>query len=427
MIRGRKLSVLAGDIAVIAASFLITFIIRGGGQLPPHFADTYLVPFVFLYFFWIVILYMFNLYDSHLIKPNFQSIRQIILALITQAVVGFLMFYFIPYFGITPKTTMLLNSLIFGMLFIGWRTLFYRLVAFRFQKSMVIIGTSDETRLLIEHIEKSPHMGYRYIGNFATVQEMSAQELVPELIVLGRALSQDELLLLSKHDAEIERISPVFQKMFFKIPVALVSEESAAKNIERQEVASYKISRRIVEFVFALIVIGITLPISIITAVCIVLEDGGPIFYTQERIGKKKKHFTIIKFRSMKKNAEVDGAQWATKQDPRITHVGRIIRKLHIDEIPQMVNILRGDLALVGPRAERPEFVEQLESTIPYYFLRHVIKPGFTGWAQIKFRYARTVLDSKEKFEYDLFYIQNRNFFLDLGIIAKTAQIIFTH
>jgi lipopolysaccharide/colanic/teichoic acid biosynthesis glycosyltransferase len=125
--------------------------------------------------------------------------------------------------------------------------------------------------------------------------------------------------------------------------------------------------------------------------------------------------------------AEEKGAIWCEKKDNRITPVGKVIRKLHFDEIPQMLNVLKGDLFFVGPRPERPEFVSMLQNTIPHYAFRHIIHPGFTGWAQIKYRYANTVESSKEKFEYDLYYIKNRNIFLDFGIILKTIQIIFTH
>ena len=125
--------------------------------------------------------------------------------------------------------------------------------------------------------------------------------------------------------------------------------------------------------------------------------------------------------------AETKEAIWAKENDTRITKVGKIIRKLHIDEIPQMINILKGDMALVGPRPERPDFVKILEDKIPNYGLRHIIKPGFTGWAQIKYRYARTEADSKDKFEYDLYYIKNKNIFMDMGIVLRTIQIIFTH
>jgi len=128
----------------------------------------------------------------------------------------------------------------------------------------------------------------------------------------------------------------------------------------------------------------------------------------------------------MKEGAEKEtGAVWAEKEDPRITKVGKILRRLHLDEIPQMINVLKGDISLVGPRPERPEFVEKLEKEVPHYHIRHLIKPGFTGWAQLKFRYARSIMDSFEKFQYDLYYLKNRSLFLDLRILLKTFQLFF--
>jgi lipopolysaccharide/colanic/teichoic acid biosynthesis glycosyltransferase len=127
----------------------------------------------------------------------------------------------------------------------------------------------------------------------------------------------------------------------------------------------------------------------------------------------------------MKENSEKKGPVWAEKQDARITRIGKFLRKTHLDEIPQMLNILKGDISLVGPRPERPEFIEKLEKEIPFYHIRHLIKPGFTGWAQIKFRYSRSVIDSKEKFQYDLYYIKNNSLFLDIGILLKTFQLFF--
>ena len=129
----------------------------------------------------------------------------------------------------------------------------------------------------------------------------------------------------------------------------------------------------------------------------------------------------------MKVGAEKGKAIWAKKEDKRATKVGRFLRKIHFDEIPQMINVIKGDISLVGPRAERSEFVEKLEKEIPHYHLRHLIKPGFTGWAQIKFRYGRSVMDSREKFQYDLYYLKNRNILLDLGILLKTFRLLFRH
>jgi lipopolysaccharide/colanic/teichoic acid biosynthesis glycosyltransferase len=166
-------------------------------------------------------------------------------------------------------------------------------------------------------------------------------------------------------------------------------------------------------------------PFLIVIPLLILIEDGMPIFYFQERVGKDNKVFKLIKFRSMKKDAEKSGPQWAEVADTRVTKIGKILRKLHFDEIPQLINVFKGEISLVGPRAERPEFVKILEKEIPFYYLRHIIKPGITGWAQINFGYARSIEDSLKKFEYDLYYIKNRSLIFDLKIILKTAQIWF--
>jgi len=184
--------------------------------------------------------------------------------------------------------------------------------------------------------------------------------------------------------------------------------------------------KRFVDIILAFSIIIITSPLWLIFAVLIKLEDKGPVFYRQKRVGKDRNEFWLTKFRSMKIDAENGKAKWAEKDDPRITKIGRFLRKIHLDELPQMLNILKGDISLVGPRPERPEFVKKLEKEIPHYHLRHIIRPGFTGWAQIKFRYGRTVEDSHEKFQYDLYYIKNRSLFLDLGILLKTFQLFFS-
>lgn len=152
--------------------------------------------------------------------------------------------------------------------------------------------------------------------------------------------------------------------------------------------------------------------------------NNGSLFYTQWRVGKKGNEFKIIKFRSMVTNAEKNGAVWAQKNDTRVTKFGRILRKTRIDEIPQFINVLKGEMSLIGPRPERPEFVHQLELEIPYYGMRHVIKPGLTGWAQVMHPYANTINDQKEKLMYDLYYINERNLMLDFKIVVKTISTV---
>jgi lipopolysaccharide/colanic/teichoic acid biosynthesis glycosyltransferase len=171
--------------------------------------------------------------------------------------------------------------------------------------------------------------------------------------------------------------------------------------------------------------VGIVLsaPLMALTAIAIKLDSRGPVLYTQERVGKGNRIFRIIKFRSMRTDAEVNGAVWAGEGDNRVTRVGRIIRKLRIDELPQFVNVLRGEMTFIGPRPERPIFVDMLEREIKYYKQRHLVKPGLTGWAQVRYRYGASVDDAREKFQYDLYYIKNQSPLLDAIILFETIRI----
>jgi sugar transferase (PEP-CTERM system associated) len=180
--------------------------------------------------------------------------------------------------------------------------------------------------------------------------------------------------------------------------------------------------------VLAVLMLAVTWPVMLITALCIYLEDGyktgASIFYRQLRVGYDGKPFYIVKFRSMRTDAEKNGARWATENDDRVTRVGRFIRKYRIDELPQLINVLAGDMGFVGPRPERPEFVNQLVKDIPYYNQRHNVKPGLTGWAQLKYPYGATAEDAQEKLKFDLYYIKHRSLMLDLMILVRTVEIV---
>jgi sugar transferase (PEP-CTERM system associated) len=183
--------------------------------------------------------------------------------------------------------------------------------------------------------------------------------------------------------------------------------------------------KRLFDLVASLSLLVLTLPLMLLAIVVIVLESGFPILYRQERVGLGGKIFTIYKFRSMVQNAEKDGApQWAQAGDARVTRVGNFIRKVRIDELPQIFNVLRGDMSFVGPRPERPFFVDQLIEQVPYYAARHSVKPGITGWAQVRYPYGASLEDAIEKLQYDLYYVKNHTFFLDLLIMFQTAQVV---
>ncbi|PWB59897.1 MAG: sugar transferase [Nitrosomonadales bacterium] len=183
--------------------------------------------------------------------------------------------------------------------------------------------------------------------------------------------------------------------------------------------------KRSFDLLASVILLIATLPVMIITAMCIFIEDRMPILYRQERVGKDGQPFVVMKFRSMRNDAEKAGKpQWAAENDPRTTRVGRIIRKLRIDELPQILNVLKGEMSFVGPRPERPYFVKQLCEEIPYYNVRHSIKPGITGWAQVRYQYGASVEDAVQKLQYDLYYVKNNSLFLDIIILIDTVQVV---
>lgn len=183
--------------------------------------------------------------------------------------------------------------------------------------------------------------------------------------------------------------------------------------------------KRIFDLVISLMIFAVSLPAMIVAGLLIFIEDGAPIFYQQERVGKNGKTFMVLKFRSMRNNAEKAGKpQWASSDDPRTTRVGRIIRKVRIDELPQILNVVKGDMSFVGPRPERPFFVKQLCQDVPFYNARHSIKPGITGLAQVRYQYGASVEDSIQKLQYDLYYVKNNSLFLDILILIDTLQVV---
>ncbi len=185
--------------------------------------------------------------------------------------------------------------------------------------------------------------------------------------------------------------------------------------------------KRLSDIVFASTLLLLAMPVMALTALLIIIESGTPVLYVQERVGRNGRLFKVIKFRSMRTDAEKDGQPiWAQKQDDRTTKVGRIIRKLRIDELPQLYCVLKGDMSLVGPRPERQFFVEQLTNEIPFYAVRHSVKPGLTGWAQVRYHYGATVEDSAEKLQYDLYYVKNHSLLLDLIILFETIAVVLT-
>ncbi len=229
-----------------------------------------------------------------------------------------------------------------------------------------------------------------------------------------------------KNNVEILNKSDWFEKYVHKIPPQFISLNFI--NYSNKYINSNKTHlrvKRMADVLLSLLLLIITFPIMLFVVIFIKLEDNGPIFYNQVRTGLFEQKIIIKKLRSMKINSESNGAVWAYKNDKRITNIGRIIRKTRIDELPQLLNVLIGDMSLIGPRPERPQIEEKLNKNIPNYKFRHIIKPGLSGWAQVNFPYGSSISDSSEKLSYDLFYIQNKSIWLDLLIFIQTIKLIF--
>ncbi|HEC26032.1 MAG TPA: TIGR03013 family PEP-CTERM/XrtA system glycosyltransferase [Gammaproteobacteria bacterium] len=238
--------------------------------------------------------------------------------------------------------------------------------------------------------------------------------------------SLNKLMHFRLQGLKIYDIAEFYEELWSKVPIFHVEDgwfiRAAGFGLIHHKVAMN--IKRVVDLIMAISVFILTAPLLLFVAVLIMLDSRGPALYIQDRTGVKGKTFRLYKFRTMKQDAEKNGAKWASENDPRVTTAGKFLRKSRIDELPQLWNVIIGDMSFIGPRPERPGFVKKLEEKIPYYDMRHLVKPGITGWAQVMYRYGSSVEDAIEKLQYDIFYIKNYSLILDLVITMKTLRVI---
>jgi exopolysaccharide biosynthesis polyprenyl glycosylphosphotransferase len=405
--------------------------LRSGRDFDVNIFWGHFLPFTFIYFSWLIIFYIFGLYEFTFSNKGPLFYSTFIAALAVCLVAGITLFYSLPLLGISPKTNLLLHISIFGLLAFAFRQWLYHLFLNKFQARVAIIGQNPQTKELIDFINGNPQIGYKMIEHikddddiYKKIKEKKIEILIlAENINPGSELTKDLCKCLPLKINIID-LAKAYEIICGKIPLSFVSQVWFLENLNEREKYFYENTKYLMDIAGAGLITAAAMPLLLLIGLAIKLEDGGPIFYLQKRVGKDKKTFSLIKFRSMIIDAEKNGAVWAQNKDPRATRIGKILRSSHLDEMPQMINVFKGEISLVGPRPERPEFVEKLEKTVPHYNLRHLIKPGFTGWAQINFRYGRSVMDSFEKFQYDLYYLKNRSFFLDFLVLLKTFNLL---
>lgn len=275
----------------------------------------------------------------------------------------------------------------------------------------------------------SVHMS-RLIPDTDSLPQIVEKYRIDEIVIAvrdrrGGGMPINELLECKLRGIRVIELSSFFERETGQVQISSLNASWMVLSDGFRQGYLRDVVKRIFDICASLALLLLTLPIILITAVAIALESGFPLLYRQERVGEGGKTFMILKFRSMRVDAETGGApQWASTNDHRVTAVGRVIRKLRIDELPQIFNVLAGHMSFVGPRPERPFFVDQLAQRIPYYTSRHSVKPGITGWAQVRYPYGASVEDAIEKLQYDLYYVKNHSLFLDLMILANTAQVV---
>lgn len=401
----------------------------------------------------IIVVVSFYYSDLYAIDQTL-SIRELFLRLMNG--IGFaciaigIISYPIPQFGKTIYASQM------GLLAVGlcaWRIGFMRVIASaRIHGRVLIIGVQSIGKMVAEQLCRQKTLGMEVVGfvghsagevalaygnptkltlpvfSSHCIASLMEQRRVDRILLAGAESCDDslvrELVSLRASGVPIEDCHSFYERLVSKIAIADLSPEwiALSKGFRRDRIVLA--TKRIIDVVAAGLGLILSAPICLLTAIAIKVESAGPVLYQQERVGQGGKTFVLYKFRSMAMNAEGDaGPVWASKNDSRASAVGQIIRKLRIDEIPQMYNVLKGEMSFVGPRPERPFFVERLTQKIPYYYLRHSVKPGITGWAQISYAYGDTEEGAVEKLQYDLYYIKNMSGLFDIQIIFETIKV----
>ena len=393
--------------------------------------------------------YLFDLYDFVVMHDRRELVLRLVQALGLAWVALALAFYAFPQLMLGRGISLIALPLALGLM-VGWRVSIHWLLGHPdFGEKILIVGSGTFAVEVAREMLERPDAGYRIAGFVGSDPELLGKSLInPRVIGLTSELDEvvrregidriivamgerrgqlptNELLQLSlAGTVNIEEGASFYERVTGRVSLNMIRPSWLIFSSRGRQARIAGITRNIVHRIVALVGASFSLPIAIVTAILIKLDSRGPILYKQERVGKNGGAFTVMKFRSMRTDAEKAGPVWATEDDDRTTRVGKIIRKLRIDEIPQFWNILRGEMDFVGPRPERPHFVSQLAQEIPYYEQRHLIAPGLTGWAQIKYPYGASIEDARQKLQYDLYYIKNQSLMLDAIILFETIKII---
>jgi len=452
--RAKQLILLLGDVLSLLLGVLAGMSLRNLRFPTAQELEKAIPLFLILIGIWVIINYINGLYELARHKHRSVLFSRMLQASMVNIVVGIMFFYMLPQKIISPKTVLLLSVMAGYSLVAIWRMIFSSLVATKALISPILfIGDMEEMTELADLIYDMPERGYALAAWVAGPKNIdkakypnttfydSIKAIRPSVsvhtidtVVVAYNIKHDasivqELYELLFWQTNIVSLATLYESITGRIPPYIFSEHWFLDHLQQSVHPVYGRIRRIFDVIIGLLMFLCLCILYPAIALAIRIESKGNIIFRQERVGMSATTFTLFKFRSMYAlapdgSAETEGVQFATKNDARVTHVGRFLRKSRIDELPQAINLIRGDISIIGPRPERPEIVSQLENDMSYYQVRHLVKPGITGWAQVNQHYTDTLEQSLQKLQYDLYYIKNRSMLLDLSILLKTINVV---
>ncbi len=432
----KKIIFLLGDFLILNIALFLTIVSRYSRNYWEAAWQEHWPSFLPVFIFWLVILYANGFYGkiSKLKERYFFS--SIINVAIVSSFISTIYFYINIRTDIAPKTNLVLFSFVALLLFYLWRYTAYKLLkSFDSLPNLAIIGWNKRSEKLLAELEKLSTASYKNALIFKDLEEIASlpekitEKNVRSIIICDDFGDKESLgaALFSCLPANVDfyNYADFYELLSEKIPIEAIGPDWFLTNVRKQKKIYYSLIKRVLDFLLAAITAIIFLPFGLIIAIIIKLNSRGPVFFRQKRLGEKEKEFEIIKFRTMK--VENNDYSPTKEKDPRITAFGSFLRKTHLDEVPQLWNIIKGEMSFIGPRPERPELIESLEKEIPFYKTRLLIKPGLTGWDQISGIYhSATIEDTFEKLQYDLYYLKNRSLLFDIMILIRTLATIIS-
>jgi sugar transferase (PEP-CTERM system associated) len=439
----RTLALLLCEALLVAGSFLLaTAYVVGPDTYIALIYENGILKIAGIAVLTLLLSYYFDLYEPQRISGRWEIYFRLLLLLSVLSFILAGLVYFFPETDIGPNVLVIGASILVIALVI-WRWVYEWILGLPvFRERVYVLGGGERARKVVEIIRSRRDAGMEVVegeGEAASGGELErfAADLrafcKPEFRIERVLVAMEdrrgsmpvrELLDLRLRGVVIEDAGAVMERLLGRLPLDGLNPSSLIFTQGFNVKASQQILRRIVSITVSFIALAICLPFIPFIILAVRLSSPGPIFYRQTRVGLRGHPFSVIKFRTMRQDAEEQGAVWATRNDPRVTSLGRFMRMTRLDEIPQLWNVLRGEMGFVGPRPERPEFVRWLASEIPFYELRHMIRPGITGWAQVRYQYGASLDEAKRKLEYDLYYVKHLSLGLDLLIMFETIKTI---